>query len=93
METVKETEMEAQAETETAVEAQAEAETVVETQAEMEVQEGSGTGNSAVQTGDSSKPVCICGNITPCSGSVRIRIQKKKSGKIILMPKAFGQSE
>ena len=39
------------------------------------------------------KPVCICGNITPCSGSVRIRIQKKKSGKIILMPKAFGQSE
>ena len=35
----KETEMEAQAETETAVEAQAEAETVVETQAEMEVQE------------------------------------------------------
>ena len=39
METVKETEMEAQAETETAVEAQAEAETVVETQAEMEVQE------------------------------------------------------
>ena len=43
METVKETEIEAQAETETAVEAQAEAETVVETvvetQAEMEVQE------------------------------------------------------
>ena len=93
METVKETEMEAQAETETAVEAQAEAETVVETQAEMEVQEAAAQEIPGSADRRQLKPVCICGNITPCSGSVRIRIQKKKSGKIILMPKAFGQSE
>ena len=84
--------MEAQAETETAVEAQAEAETVVETQAEMEVQESAHRKFGSADRRQ-LKPVCICGNITPCSGSVRIRIQKKKSGKIILMPKAFGQSE
>ncbi|MFR7978564.1 MAG: hypothetical protein ACLU6F_12280 [[Ruminococcus] torques] len=61
---MKETEMEAQAETETAVEAQAEAETVVETQEEMEVRESSdGTGNSAVQTGDSSRRCLYMGTL------------------------------
>ena len=63
METVKETEMEAEAETETAVEAQAESGNSVETQAEMEVTGGSGTGNSAVQTGDSSNLFVYAGTL------------------------------
>ena len=54
---------------------------------------GSGTGNSAVQTGDSSNLFVYAGTLLLAAAAFRIRIQKKKSGKIILMPKAFGQSE
>ena len=63
METVKETEMEAQAETETAVEAQAEAETVVETQAEMEVQEAAAQEIRQCRTGDSSNLFVYAGTL------------------------------
>ena len=84
--------MDAQAETETAVEAQAEAETVVETQAEMEVQEAAAQEIRQCRQATAQTWLYMREH-SPCSGSVRIRIQKKKSGKIILMPKAFGQSE
>ena len=53
---------------------------------------GSGTGNSAVQTGDSSNLFVYAGTLLLAAAAFVFGF-RRRIRKIILMPKAFGQSE